>query len=983
MKHPYPLHVHISTLFVVLILLVGSLVGVLGYRSSQGVLERSADALTERASHEVLIELDRALAPARMVVGLLGRDALVEATSLHERLESLERVREALVHAPLLSALYVGYPDGDFFMVRRLVDEQERQLLDAPPGSVYMVQSIDRQHPVAGEYRYLDAHLGVLRVQARPAYPQQFDPRSRMWYQAAREGGQAVQTPPYVFFSNGRIGTTLAGRAAGGSAQGVVIGADILLETLSGVLAGQKMTPGTEIALLDADGLVVAHAGSAPAGGNAGLLPEHPQPQGEGAMLAPAAALGVPVFAQLAAALPDGGDRQALSLSVEGAVWKASIHRLSPNGLPYYLVIAIPERELMADALRMRDLSLLLTLLVICLSVPVAWWLARRVSESLRALAGEAEAIRHFDFEAPIRVRSFVKEVQELALTMDGMKATVRRFLSLNAQVAAERDFERLMQRVLGETLSAASASLGVLYLTDEKGLLNPAMVRQGATEGQIAGQTDTGALRTLQPQHADEAAVVQALGARRAAAIRLSARDAAGVGLDAAQWQGAHAIAVPLNMRDGQQVGAMLLLRNAPLEEALIGFVDAMSGLAAVSLENQQLIKLQRALFDSFVRVIAAAIDAKSAHTGGHCSRVPELARMLAQAACDAGEGPYAAFQLDEQGWEALHLAAWLHDCGKVTTPEYVIDKATKLETLHDRIHEVRMRFEVLKRDARIACLEAIANGADPGQAEARLQAEWQALDDDFAFVASCNQGAERMSDTQRARLQVIARRSWLRTLSDRIGISAEELARKAVSPEPDLPVFEPLLADRPEHCLPRRESERFGPGNPWGFNMRVPEWLYDRGELHCLGVERGTLTDEERYKINEHIVQTEIMLRQLIYPRHLRNVPEIAAGHHEKMDGSGYPKGLTREQMSPLARMMAIADIFEALTASDRPYKRGKKLSEALAIMAGMRDERHVDDELFALFVTSRAYLDYARRFMSPEQIDEVDEAALLRRA
>ena len=203
-----------------------------------------------------------------------------------------------------------------------------------------------------------------------------------------------------------------------------------------------------------------------------------------------------------------------------------------------------------------------------------------------------------------------------------------------------------------------------------------------------------------------------------------------------------------------------MLLLRNAPLEEALIGFVDAMSGLAAVSLENQQLIKLQRALFDSFVRVIAAAIDAKSAHTGGHCSRVPELARMLAQAACDAGEGPYAAFQLDEQGWEALHLAAWLHDCGKVTTPEYVIDKATKLETLHDRIHEVRMRFEVLKRDARIACLEAIANGADPGQAEARLQAEWQALDDDFAFVASYNQGAERMSDTQRARLQAIARR-------------------------------------------------------------------------------------------------------------------------------------------------------------------------------------------------------------------------------
>jgi hypothetical protein len=329
------------------------------------------------------------------------------------------------------------------------------------------------------------------------------------------------------------------------------------------------------------------------------------------------------------------------------------------------------------------------------------------------------------------------------------------------------------------------------------------------------------------------------------------------------------------------------------------------------------------------------------------------------------------------------VHVAAWLHDCGKVTTPEYVVDKATKLETLYDRIHEVRMRFEVLKRDAEIDCLKAIAAGTPEPEARARLADELRRLDDDFAFIATCNEGGEFMAAEKLDRLKAIAARTWTRTLDDRIGISHEEKARKDSVPASALPAVEPLLADKPEHRFARGPRDVMPADNPWGFRMDVPELLYNKGELYNLAVERGTLSAEERYKINEHIVQTLIMLSQLPFPKHLREVPEIAAGHHEKMDGTGYPKRLTREQMSPVARMMAIADIFEALTAVDRPYKKGKTLSEAIRIMSFMKKEQHIDAELFDLFLRSGAYREYAERFMRPEQIDTVDIDAYLKPA
>jgi len=341
--------------------------------------------------------------------------------------------------------------------------------------------------------------------------------------------------------------------------------------------------------------------------------------------------------------------------------------------------------------------------------------------------------------------------------------------------------------------------------------------------------------------------------------------------------------VTVPLLNRAGEVVGMLCVFLPGDAKEPSperLALVEAFAGARAAAIDNQRLLSMQKALLEAFIGLVASAIDAKSPYTGGHCQRVPELTKILARAACDAKEGPFTRFDMDEGDWEALHIAGWLHDCGKVTTPEYVVDKATKLETLYDRIHEVRMRFEVLKRDAEIACLKAVAGGAHEARVRSALEKELAGLDDEFAFVAGCNEGGEFMAPEKLTRLKEIAARTWQRTLDDRLGISHEEGKRMARTPAAPLPAAEFLLADKPEHIVERGPQDLMPEDNPWGFKLKTPEHLYNRGEMFNLSVARGTLTEEERYKINDHIAQTIIMLEKLPFPKHLKAVPELAGG-------------------------------------------------------------------------------------------------------
>ncbi|MCB1942965.1 MAG: HAMP domain-containing protein, partial [Candidatus Accumulibacter sp.] len=692
MRQRYPLHIHISTLFLALILVVCGVLAAIGYKLSSELLEAAAADRTTRISREARIEMKRIVEPAEVATRLLSLQQLTQARSLEQRLQSLEFLRQALASSPALSSLYVGYATGDFFLLGRVGHGADSEAARVPATAAYVVQSIERAGIAPrGRFIYFDAALRALREDDRPDYAATYDPRRRIWFAEAMASSEQIKTPPYLFFSSRKVGVTLANQASGGQA---VAGADILLHSLGQMLAKQRVTPGMQLAIVDAKGYALAYEDTSR------LVRAAAEADGA-PTLARLDQLGVPALVPLLAAVTGhankhpGQETQTLRLDVDGVAWRASISPLGPedDANPLYLVTTIPESELMAGALKLTQHSAIATLIVLLLTIPFTWLLARSISRSLGRLAGEAEKIRRFEFSQPIAIDSAIKEVNQLAVTMEAMKHTIRRFLDISHAVAAEQSFDRLLPRLLAETLSASEARAGVLYLAEGKQLLPASVVDSG-------GAAPAAELPAVELSSAGPL-LGAALADGVARAGRLQREDVASLGgLGAGLGE---AIAVPLLNRQAELVGAILLLCDAPSDDARLSFVKAFSGSAAVSLESKALIKAQKDLFEAFIQLIATAIDAKSPYTGGHCARVPELTRMLAEAACKDDRGAYRDFQLSDDDWEALHVAAWLHDCGKVTTPEYVVDKATKLETINDRIHEVRMRFEVLKRDAEI----------------------------------------------------------------------------------------------------------------------------------------------------------------------------------------------------------------------------------------------------------------------------------------
>ncbi|GIU46870.1 HD domain-containing phosphohydrolase [Shewanella algidipiscicola] len=388
-----------------------------------------------------------------------------------------------------------------------------------------------------------------------------------------------------------------------------------------------------------------------------------------------------------------------------------------------------------------------------------------------------------------------------------------------------------------------------------------------------------------------------------------------------------------------------------------------------------------QKQLMESFIKLIAQAIDDKSPYTAGHCNRVPELGLMLADQAVASQQPPFDTFEFNnEEEHTEFRMAAWLHDCGKITTPEHIVDKGSKLEVIYNRIHEVRMRFEVLWRDAQISYHQQLAQQPENReQLQAELAQKWQTLNQDFEFIANANVGGEFMEQAHIDRLQQLAKITWVRHFDDRLGLSPIEELNYPKSPEV-LPVTESLLSDKPQHIIRRDFPVHFD--KKFGIKMTVPEHLYNQGELYNLAISRGTLTAEDRFKINEHITSTIKMLESLPFPPELARVPRYASTHHETLKGTGYPRKLTAEQLSTPERILVLADIFEALTAADRPYKKAKPISVAIDILHKMVLDDHVDRDLFELFLTSGVYLDYANKFLDPSQIDTVDIEQYLNR-
>ncbi len=412
------------------------------------------------------------------------------------------------------------------------------------------------------------------------------------------------------------------------------------------------------------------------------------------------------------------------------------------------------------------------------------------------------------------------------------------------------------------------------------------------------------------------------------------------------------------------------------PIKTIIYEFFKLSNSIVSMSKAIQKYEKEQANLIDSFIKILAEAIDSKSPYTGGHCERVPHLAILLAEAANDSKQGEVANFNFSTQEqWREFKTAAWLHDCGKVVMPEYVVDKATKLETIYNRIHEIRTRFEVLHRDATIKYYEKLLeNPLNKIELENELKQNHKKLIEDFEFIANCNIGGEFMEQSNIDKLYEIGQTKWMRYFDNRLGLSQEELHR-VENNEPFVAVLENLLQDKTEQIIHRIREINLDEYKKFGFKMDIPKYERNLGELYNLSVKKGTLTTEERFKINEHIIMTIKMLENIPFTKNLKNVPEYAGSHHETMIGTGYPRKLVKDEISIPARIMAITDIFEALTAADRPYKKAKTLSESIKIMSFMCKEKHIDSDLFEIFLRSGVYKVYAQKFLKEEQIDIVN--------
>ncbi len=547
-------------------------------------------------------------------------------------------------------------------------------------------------------------------------------------------------------------------------------------------------------------------------------------------------------------------------------------------------------------------------------------------------------------------LRTVVNEVNKYAL--DQIKH-IKKLSEIGMALSVEKDINKLFEMIITEARNFCNAEAGTLYIVDkEDQSLNFAILQNEALNTRMGGfNRESIKLPNVplsinhQPNHFNVSSYVALTGNiinisdiyNIPDITKFKELDFSGT-RNYDKKTGYHTqsmLVIPMRNHENDIIGVVQLI-NAKDEESdkIIPFsaeyVDIISSLAsqaAVALTNVQLIRELKSLFDAFIQSIATAIDEKSSYTGGHIRRVVDLTMMIAQAINASDTKPFKDIHLDDNQMEELHLSAWMHDVGKITTPEYIVDKSSKLETIFNRLHLVETRFaliqEIIKNDYLTKKLAIMEKGQKNCPELKILDQECSdkiaTLQDDFEFIKFCNNTGDFMADEKIERIKTIGRKMYL-------------------------------------------------------FQGKKTPYLSEN-EICNLCIRKGTLTDDERKIIENHAKMTFNITNQLPFPKKLSKVPEYAAAHHEKLDCSGYPNGLCKDKLSLQARILAIADIFEALTARDRPYKKPMSLSQAIKILGFMGKDNHIDTDILNLFIDSHIHFEYAKKEMKPEQIDMVE--------
>ena len=879
-------------------------------------------------------------------------------------------------------SVYIGLSGGSFFQV---INTENRPLVkeahNAPENTSLILRTIFIQKDFRIQtFTFLDTQGEILHRDTSDDF--EYDPRVRTWYQDALKYNEPVLSTPYLFNSLKKPGITVSCKIPGNSG---VVGIDLTIAQLASFVSDQKISENGGIALFTNEKQELACSDE---------IKDF---------------LGSIDESEVNSA---GFYAEPVELMHENILFQSEVWHTAVNRDLVFMATA-PLSDFMKEAVTMQNKILLFSLLILIVTIPVVVFLSKRLALALQELTADAELVGQMNFTGELKIKTPIYEFNKLASGFEVMKTTISErtarlhktleklemLVDMGIAMSAEFNIDKLSEMILSGAKKLTYAEGGSLYLLDRdektlefKIVLNDAL---GFSQGGTSGNSITMHPVLLYNEDGSENhynVVTNTYFSKKTLNIP-DAYDNEKYDFSGTKefdslnnYKSVSFLTVPLKLRGSKKVLGALQLINAkdPLTgeitafpESIHGFVEALSSSASVAIQNWNLIDRQKKLFDDLVKFVASAIDAKSPYTGRHCARVPVIAKMLSEAAEKSGDDPFKDFSLDVFQKREFETAAWLHDCGKVTTPEYVVDKATKLETIYNRIHEIRTRFEVLLRDARIEKYEAVLAGKDPETAESELLERERELHADFSYIAECNIGSEYMSDERLEKLRIIASREWFRYFDNSLGLSWAE-AKRHNSLDEGLeevyPVREFLISDRREQIIEREDCVQKS-YDEYGFKFEVPEYLYDRGELYNLSIRKGTLSVEERFKIDEHVAQTIIMLEQLPFSEDLKNVPRYAGSHHETADGFGYPRKLTRDELSIPQKILAVSDIFEALTSVDRPYKKDKTLSEVVDIMYKMKESRHIDPDIFNLLLTSGVYLEFGKKYLKPEQLDEVD--------
>lgn len=935
----FGIYAALTTLMFALVIAATVITSSLFYSSLKNQFITAQNLLFKAVASQISSNLDAEKAKASTALHILTQSDVRLSVTHKDRLHYISHFTSILNNNPTLQAAYIGYQNGDFFLVRHMDSTVRSIFPEAPLGTVWIVQSLERSEGNDRQHIFFyagkpDNYLGGT-IKQKP-----YDPRVRPWYVAAQRSLNLIGTAPYRFSTTGLTGTTYALAAVDKKS---VFGLDVRLSSASQILKNNLPTVGSKMAILNNNKEILFSTDSSEA-----------QPH-------PITLKNVQskIFNELARKWQGDAPGQ---VAYNGEVWHVSIlefMRDESGGM--YLLLMTPESELFKEGQAIVRDSLWAPLFMLLMILPVGWLFSRQISKPITQLAKSLQNVKAMDFSPQVFKSTYIYEVDALIKSMESMKNTVRDFIGLSKRIVSASECDDLLNMTLDVSLRTLGADSAGLWLVEE-GRLKPNQARtmEGDNLDILEMEIDSPFLQECLEKHKLVFPLLNKMPHK---------------GMQPLQVETSFTLfIIPLKMESGELLGVLALTKvnyeRANLSH--VNYLNSLMGFATVAIENKKLTATLHQFMNALVELIANAIDAKSPYTAGHCNRVPEIAQMLAEALHQTNRPPFTGFKMDSADREALYLASWLHDCGKITTPESIADKATKLECVYNRVHEIRMRFELIKKDVELQEWKKKSNSSTEGEILQNIKCQHEVLDEEFYFIARCNLGEESMREEDKKRIDHIAQRRWLRTLDDRVGLGHVELANYSGLLKPQLPTWESLLADKPEHKKSRSIARCVSLDNPWGFNMETPTFQYNNGELVNLKISRGTLTDEDRYTINEHIIMTIKMLSSLPFPAYLKRVPEMAGGHHERMDGKGYPRGLKKEQMSVFARIMAIADVFEALTAGDRPYKQAKKLSEAMSIMNKMADEGHLDAELFEFFYHSSIWKEYAKKYLKPEQID-----------